>query len=415
MCTPALKQSYDIQLEASTTSSFYGLNLSVGYQNRNIFRGAEAWDINVTMGYELMKAVNAVKRSATEVGLSTGLTFPRFLMPWVTRQFLQVMQPKTNVEVSVNFQDRPYYNRTLSSATWSYTWRNTGYSSYMIRPIDINVVDMNYISDAYLAELENDYLYNSYMTQLVAGLSLGYSYNNQMQNLGGNAAMLRIGFETAGNLFSVADRLSNASRNEDGQYEIFSIPYAQYARADVDMSYKWALGGDFALAGRLYGGVGYAYGNSTSIPFDRLFYSGGSNSMRGWTPRTLGPGSVAEAVDDLYPSQLGDMKLEANLEFRFPIWDTFHGATFLDVGNIWYLKDSEGVYDTASIFHGSTFLEQLGFNTGFGVRLDIQFVILRLDWGIQLHNPNKAEGERWVIKDFSLSNTALNFGVGYPF
>ncbi len=137
--------------------------------------------------------------------------------------------------------------------------------------------------------------------------------------------------------------------------------------------------------------------------------------MRGWTPRTLGPGDSLEPEDTIYPSQLGDMKLEANLEFRFPVWDNFHGATFFDLGNIWYLKDSEGVYDSSALFNKDTFYKQLGFNTGIGIRLDIQFAVLRLDWGIQLHNPNKVEAERWVIKDFNLSNTSLNFGVGYPF
>lgn len=137
--------------------------------------------------------------------------------------------------------------------------------------------------------------------------------------------------------------------------------------------------------------------------------------MRGWTPRTLGPGASEEVSDSVYPSQLGDMKLEANIEFRFPVWSNLYSATFFDVGNIWYLKDSEGIYDKSEIFNGRDFYKQLGFNTGIGLRLDIQFAILRLDWGIQLHNPNKEVGERWVIKNFNLSNTALNFGVGYPF
>ena len=175
-----------------------------------------------------------------------------------------------------------------------------------------------------------------------------------------------------------------------------------------------------AGAGRLYGGVGMAYGNGTSVPYDRLFYAGGSNSMRGWTPRTLGPGgSLAPEYlpgysDDQYryPQQMGDIKLEANLEFRFPIWGIFHGATFLDLGNVWYMKENGS--DPAGVFHGSSFYKQLGFNTGLGIRLDIKFAVLRLDWGIQLHNPNRPAGERW-INNFKWHNTALNFGVGYPF
>ena len=139
--------------------------------------------------------------------------------------------------------------------------------------------------------------------------------------------------------------------------------------------------------------------------------------MRGWTPRTLGPGSVPEPEQSsAYPAQLGDMKLEANLEFRFPIWGIFHGATFADVGNIWYVRQSSDAttVQPAAVFHIDNFYKQLGFDVGLGIRLDIKFAVLRLDWGIQIHNPNKPAGERW-IHNFRWKNTALNFGVGYPF
>lgn len=415
LCTPALRQSYDIELEGSTTSSFYGLYATVGYQNRNIFKGAESWDIDLKAGYEYMKAPDAIKKRATEIGITTGLTFPRFLLPFTDGPLSRVVKPQTTTELSVNWQDRPYSNRTLTSASLSYGWKNRGYSSFMVRPIDINVINMNYIDEDYFNDLENDYLKNSYETQLIAGLSLGYVYNNQLANLGGNSTLLYINAETSGNSINAAKNIFNGQKSEDGYYKIFGIRYAQYVRSDISLSRKLSIGDKCAVAGRLFGGAAIAYGNSTSIPFDRLFYSGGSNSMRGWTPRTLGPGNTAEPEDVIYPSQLGDMKLEANLEFRFPIWENIHGATFLDAGNIWYLKDSEGVYDSSALFDKDTFYKQLGFNTGFGIRLDIQFAVLRLDWGIQLHNPNKAEGERWVIKSFNFDNTALNFGVGYPF
>ena len=137
--------------------------------------------------------------------------------------------------------------------------------------------------------------------------------------------------------------------------------------------------------------------------------------MRGWIPRMLGPGSVPVDPDKVtYPVQLGDMKLEANLEFRFPIWGIFHGATFFDVGNIWFMGNSAEEYPPEAVFHIRDFYKQLGFNTGLGLRFDIKFAVLRLDWGIQLHNPNNPSGERW-IHNFKWKNTALNFGVGYPF
>ena len=412
-CIPALKQGYKIELEGSTTSSFYGLRATVGYQNRNIFRGAESFDLSFTAGYEFMKAPDARRKRATEFGVTTGLTFPRFLVPWRTGRFRTVNQPKTKVELSINFQDRPYYARTLSSAGITYMWTNSRYSSFSLRPIDINVVDMTRpVDPEFLGNTSNKYLINSFKTQFIGGLSFGYGYNNQRKNLGGNATNIRFNAETAGNLIDAVEHAFFSPAKGKEQYTIFGIEYSQYFRTDLSVSRKIMLGGATALVGRLYGGVAMAYGNSSSVPFDRQFYCGGSNGMRGWTPRTLGQGSVANPHND-FPVQTGDVKLEANLELRFPVWGMIHGATFFDLGNIWYIRHYSGESED-TVFRFDRFYKQLGFNTGLGLRFDIKFAVLRLDWGIQLHNPNNPSGERW-IHNFKWKNTALNFGVGYPF
>ncbi len=416
LCTPALRQSVKLEVEGSSTSSFYGLSATVGYQNRNIFRGAEAFDISATTGYEYMKTDDVEKRKATELGLSTGLSFPRFIVPFFASKFPKVMQPRTNLELSANYQDRPYYTRTIFGASWDYSWRSrSGMSSYTIRPIDVNLIDIENLDNDFYNSLNNDYLEMSFETQLVAGLTFNYVYNSQ-RNSSSNATMLRYNFESSGNL---VDGLQHAfsKPSADGTYLVFGIPYAQYVRTDINVSRKIMLGEVTAIAARWYSGVGLAYGNSLSLPFDRLFYAGGSNSMRGWSPRTLGPGStLAEEVVDGrydYPNKVGDIRLEANVELRFPIWGNIHGATFLDAGNVWYMN--ENAYDDpAGIFHFDSFYKQLGFNTGLGLRLDITFAVLRLDWGVQLHNPNLPVGNRW-IKRFNWDYTSLNFGVGYPF
>ena len=325
------------------------------------------------------------------------------------------MTPRTRLELSFNYQDRPYYRRTLTSMTWTYSWSNEKYSSFAVRPVDLNLVDMSYINQDFFEKLQNLYLRNSYTSQLVAGISGSYTYNNQLKNPGRNATLVRFNWETAGNLIGGLEHLFSSPAKGKDYYEIFGIQYSQYFRVDLSASRKIMLGEKAAIAGRLYAGCGLAYGNSTSIPFDRLFYCGGSNGMRGWIPRMLGPGSVPVDPDKVtYPVQLGDMKLEANLEFRFPIWGIFHGATFFDVGNIWFMGNSAEEYPSEAVFHIRDFYKQLGFNTGLGIRLDIKFAVLRLDWGIQLHNPNNPAGKRW-IHDFKWNNTALNFGVGYPF
>jgi outer membrane protein assembly factor BamA len=198
-------------------------------------------------------------------------------------------------------------------------------------------------------------------------------------------------------------------------YEIFGIRYSQYLRADVNISHTHDLGHKMSLAGRFFAGVGVTYGNShgRSIPFDRMFYCGGANSMRGWVPRTLGPGGAKSVTNRLYPAQVGDMRLEANLEFRFPVWGIFYGAIFFDAGNVWYLRESQAS-SPEEVFRFDEFYKQIGFNTGLGVRIDATFVILRVDLGLQLHNPGLAPDQRW-IHNLKWKNMALNFGVGYPF
>lgn len=416
LATPQLRQSYKIELEGSTTSSFYGLSATVGYQNRNLFRGMESFDAAFTVGYEHMKARDALKRKANEFGVTAGLVFPRFVLPFRTnRRNGRLLNPRTRLELSYNYQDRPYYRRSLSSAAWTYSWNNTSYSAFSVRPVDINLVSMHYLNEElFFDKLQNLYLRNSFTSQLIAGISGSYTYNNQLKHPGGNATLVRFNWETAGNLIHGLEHLFSHPADGGKHYEIFGIRYSQYFRTDISASRKLALGPRTAIAGRLYLGAGMAYGNSTSIPFDRLFYSGGSNSMRGWVPRMLGPGSTPVDADRIaYPVQLGDMKLEANVELRFPVWGIFNGALFLDAGNIWFLRRSDE-YDDASVFRFGDFYRQLGFNTGIGLRLDITFAVLRLDWGIQLHNPNNPEGQRWM-RHFKWKNTALNFGVGYPF
>jgi outer membrane protein assembly factor BamA len=238
------------------------------------------------------------------------------------------------------------------------------------------------------------------------------AYNNQGKNPNGNATLMRANFESSGNLLNLFGVLFS-EKKDDGMYRLLGVRYSQYVRGDLSVSRKISLGERTALAGRVFAGVGVPYGNSTALPFDRMFYVGGSNSMRGWTPRTLGPGNTP-AQNTPYPVQMGDMRLEANLEFRFPIWGMFHGATFLDLGNVWYLNRDRHEVPADGVFHWDTFYKQLGFNTGVGLRIDITFVILRLDWGVQLHSPNQPAGERW-IHNLKWKNTALNFGVGYPF
>lgn len=412
---PALKQSLKAEVEASSTSTFLGLSATLGYSNTNIFRGAEAFDIAARFGFEFMYARDVTKRSAQELSFTAGLSFPRFLLPFNTSPGMQIAQPRTRLELAFDYQNRPYYRRNIFTTRWAYSWQQGGRSSFVVRPVDVNWINVKSVDEAFLADIDNRYLRTSFESQLTAGLSASWIYNTQRANLTQNATLVRANLETAGNLIHGLETLFSQPAEGQHYYEILGVRYSQYVRAEINASHKIDLGHSMALAGRIFGGVGVTYGNSAgrSIPFDRMFYCGGANSMRGWVPRTLGPGNKPEIKDSTYPAQVGDVRLEANMEFRFPIWWIFKGAVFLDAGNVWYLRDTEDS-NPEEVFHFNSFYKQLGFNTGVGLRIDATFVILRFDLGLQLHNPGRPESERW-IHNLKWNNMALNFGVGYPF
>ena len=414
-CTPQLKQSMKVEVEASSTATFYGLSATLGYSNRNVFRGAELFDVSARFGFEFMYARDVKKRSANEVGITAGLSFPRFLEPFRIKTGTNIAQPRTRLELAFDYQDRPYYERNIFTTRWAYSWNHKERSSFVLRPVDINWIDVKSVDEAFLADIDNRYLRTSFESQLTAGLSASYTYNTQRSDIERNATVVRANLETAGNLIHGLESLFSHHAPGKNYYEILGVRYSQYVRAELSASQRIDLSHNMALAGRLYGGVGVTYGNSQgrSIPFDRMFYCGGANSMRGWVPRTLGPGNRLEVGDTTYPAQVGDLRLEANLEFRFPIWWIFNGALFVDAGNVWYLRDTEDS-NPEEVFHLNSFYKQLGLNTGLGLRIDVTFVVLRIDVGMQLHNPGRPVGERW-IHDFKWKNMALNFGVGYPF
>ena len=413
--SPALRQSYKAELETTTTSSFYGISTTLGYQNRNLFRGAELVDMSFTFGYEFLKVEDPLlNRNSTELGGMIGITFPQFLFPERLLPAGLVHNPQTRLEASISHQNRRYYDRVLSGISWGYSWSDGKSSLFTVRPFDVSLVKMNYVSQTFLDKLQNPYLRDSYTTQMMAGISGSYAYGTQSAVAPDDYTSLRAGLSTSGNLLSGIKHLTG-DKKVDGHYTLFGIRYAQYVRGDVSWAQSISLGDNIALAYRLYGGLIFPYGNSRneSLPADRLFYAGGVNSMRGWTVRTLGPGSSAE-VNSGYPSQFGNLRLEANVELRFPLGGIFDGAAFLDAGNVWYTPNIQGIPEGAAFKFG-TALSDVALNTGVGLRLNLSVLVLRLDWGIQLYTPNRPEGDRWVIAHPNIHNTALNFGIGYPF
>ncbi len=419
-CIPSMRQSYKVELEGSMSSNFFGLGATLGYQNRNLFRGAELFDISLTGRYEFMRATG--RTGSYEIGGVTSVTVPRFVSPVPADRRGRLQNKHTRFEMSVDYQDRPIYKRTLSGARLAYSWNNRRYSSFTLRPVDVNLINVRDLDQAFIDSLKNPYLRQSYQSQLAPGISMSWVYNSQLRrpDANSNSSVFSLNVETMGNLFSAVSRMVSDGHYDaevgGTYYRAFGMRFSQYVRAETSFSNRIVTGARTSFVWRLLAGGAVSYGNSTPMPYDRFFWSGGSNSMRGWIVRRLGPGTQPYDKDK-YPSQIGNVKLEANVEFRFPVWDFINSAVFFDLGNIWFAgKDNYDDPDLseAAVFRFDRFHKQLGLNTGIGLRLDFNRFIFRVDWGIKLHDPGRLAGDRWIDK-LRLAGTALNFGVGYPF
>ncbi len=419
-CTPGLKQAYTVNLEATYTSIYYGIKPSVSYINRNLFRGAELFNLSVSGGYE----INPGAPNSFEIGSTASIYFPRFIAPFKVDRANRLFRPQTRLEISITKQDRTFYDRVISGGNIAYAWSNGRHSSYQFRPLDINVIKVNRVDGDFLQGIRNRYLWSSYQSQLVPAISGTYVYSNASRSGAGNSLTFRLNIEAAGNLTYLLSNMLSEKRPQTidhdnpeeviwSAYEVLNIPFSQYFRTETSIGRLISLGTHTALAYRFLAGIGIAYGNAQSMPYDRLFYAGGSNSMRGWPIRTLGPGDSNPSDERFETVRVGNMRLEANLELRFPLWNSLRGAVFFDTGNVWNALIKGGTEEDG-IFRFDTFIPQLGFNTGVGLRYDLGIAVIRLDWGIRLHDPGRAAGDKWIGK-FQFSNTALNFGIGYPF
>ena len=231
LCTPALRQSYSVELEGTTSSDYFGLTATLGYQNRNLFRGVELFDVSVRGGYEFTRV--KTKRNSFELGVTTSFSFPRLITPLRVNRYNRAVDPRTKVEVSYSVQRRPYYHRALASAVWGYSWGKGRNSSFVLRPADISVVKLRQVDSAFLNSLKNPYLRNSYTSQLIAGLSGSYIFNNQSRRVDRSSLMMRFNFETNGNLIDGLSRLfGSKERLADGEpyHRLFGIPVFPYRR-----------------------------------------------------------------------------------------------------------------------------------------------------------------------------------------
>lgn len=406
-------QGFKVNLEASTNSTgLFGVSPQLSYFHKNIFRGGEWLNLSF-MGNFQFKFNDDIR--SNEFGISSGISIPRFLLlPY--RYFKQAV-PRTEVNLSYNYQSRPEYTRNIISTSYGYNGNVHNRFFYQVYPVQLNIVNLYDMDENFYKSMENDpFFRNAYQNHFDLGLggTLYYTTNPE-PTPNSTYHYARLQMDVAGNMLSAFNSLMEV--DENGSRMIWNTPYSQFIRGELTLgkTWVWNEGYKHALATRFLAGVGYAYGNSSALPFEKHFYAGGSNSMRGWQARTVGPGTAPMDDSFIIPNQTGDMRLEANVEYRFNIIWNFYGAAFVDVGNVWTLQSSDSEEASLSQFKWNTFGRSLAANWGFGLRLDVDFLLLRVDLGLKIHDPSRLQP--WVAPDQWLDRNgyAIHFGVGYPF
>ncbi len=409
--SPLNKRAIRLELQAVTKSNnFAGPALGVTFTNRNLFKGGEILNVSATAGYEVqVSSGDQSGLTSIELGLSGEIIFPRVISPFrINTDFFEYSIPKTKTGISLEYLSRSQLYTLLSgTATFGYVWDANRYVTHAINPISVNYTRLSNSTEAFEEILDqNAFLRRSFEQQFISGLTYSFTYNGMVDPTT-HQFFLNATLDVAGNSISLLGK-----EEMPGEPKTFlGTEYAQYAKADVDGRYHFNFGKDQKIATRIFAGYGYAYGNSTVLPFIKQYYSGGPYSVRAFNIRSLGPGTFDGEIngDGTFFDQSGNIRLEANVEYRFPIFGFVKGAAFVDAGNVWNSVDNPDIPNDT--FSGS-FLSELGMGAGVGMRVDIQGFVIRFDLAAPFHDPALPEGERF---DFQADKPVLNFAIGYPF
>lgn len=405
------------QPEGTNTAGDFGAAASLTYENKNLFKGAETFSVKLRGAFEAITGLEGYQnQDYEEYSLETKLVFPRLLVPFLSKNFKRQSAAVTELTASYNMQNRPEFHRRVFSAGVRYRWDDVKRRRrYNVDLIDLNYIYMPWISktfkEEYLDDVDsrNSILRYNYEDLFIMKLGFGMSYNN------GDEAY-KFNIETAGNLLNGVSRLIGSSVNSDNQYTLFNIAFAQYVKGDFDYTRMFRFDSRNNLAFHVGFGIAYPYGNSRVLPFEKRYFSGGANSVRGWSVRGLGPGKFKGTNGSIdFINQTGDIKLDINLEFRSFLFWKIYGAVFVDAGNIWTLRYYEE--QPGGQFDIKDFYKQIAVAYGVGLRLNFDFFILRFDMGMKAINPAyDTQQEHYAIfhPDFS-RDFAFHFAVGLPF
>ncbi|HJV77879.1 MAG TPA: BamA/TamA family outer membrane protein [Paludibacter sp.] len=408
---PSKTVSLSTELEATYSAGYWGMGGNISTVNRNVFKGAETLSLLFRGAFEKQEVI-----WAKEYGVQAGLKFPRFILPVGSYDFKRNIHANTEFTSSFSYQDRPSeYTTTNVGGGINYSWNRKQFRH------SIQLCNLSYVQirteqafrDSFLNPLKpkfNPYNYNNHLIMAMgyAGSYSSFNANRPMENY----STARYSIETAGNMLYALNNLMGSSK-VDGSYKFYKVRYSQYAKTEFNLTHHQIFDKDNRMVYHLGAGVGIPYGNADVIPYEKRFFSGGANSVRGWGESMLGPGTYSRITGSSRDfNQVGDIKLDMNMEYRAKIFSILEGALFLDGGNIWTIKDYET--QNGGTFKFNTFMTQIALAYGIGFRLDFSFVIVRLDVGAKLFNPVLSKSDQWRTKPV-WDDMALHFAIGYPF
>ena len=425
MLTRNKPQSISFEVDGTNSAGDLGAGASVSYTHRNPFRGSESFLFKLRGAYEAVSGLQGTgyNQNYIELGAEATINFPRFLFPFLSKDFTRRISASTEFGLQYNYQMRPEFTRIVASAGWSYNWGMQRLrAQHRIDLLDINYLYMPWMDETfrqlYLEQEENYILKYNYEDRLIVRTGYSYVYNSAGRALMNNATLgnsytVRFNVESAGNILYALAKATRMRRNKAGEYTLLGIPFAQYVKLDADYAKNIVIDARNSLAFHIGAGIAIPYGNASVVPFEKRYFSGGANSVRGWSVRDLGPGAFPG--DNNFLNQSGDIKFDASVEYRTRLFWKFRGAVFVDAGNIWTLR----AYDEqpGGQFKFNQFYKQIAVAYGLGLRLDLDFFVLRFDGGMKAINPVYERGPlRYPIvhPDFR-RDFAFHFAVGYPF
>jgi len=423
------KQGVSVELEGTNSEGDLGFGVGLTYHHRNIGKGSELLTAKFRTSYESISGNldGFINDRYTEFASEIGLTFPKFEAPFISKSFKQKSRAASEVALSFNYQERPEYTRVIAGAAWRYKWNSR---NNLVRKtfdlLDVSFVYLPYSTLNFLDQIAptNPLLRYSYEDHFIMRMAFNYSKTNRQvpktsTRLGilaprqSNVYSFRFSAETAGNLLYAITSISKQNK-KDGAYRLFGIQYAQYFKSEADYTYTINIDSRNSFAFHIGGGIAVPYGNSAMVPFEKRFYAGGANGVRGWGVRTLGPGSYDSRnnVTD-FINQCGDIRLDMSAEYRARLFWVLESALFIDAGNIWTIRNYAN--QPGGAFRFDRFYKEIAAAYGIGLRLDFTYFLVRFDLGMKAYNPAMNQ-ERWpLINPNWKQDATFHFAVGYPF